>query len=167
MWIATEGNGLARYDPAQDRLTWFRKDPKDPNTIASDRLNKLSGHFPEHLLIASENVPIMFLHKKDLSFSYWKGDGPVDPAHASARFEGALGWCHDVIDLDGEKLWVGLLHNAVNFFVDKSNGAIIGTAFDPHPDIPTRTSAIATEHGIFACGWFKGIHKMDTKADRN
>lgn len=43
LWIATDGSGLSRWDPATDRFTNYRHDPANANSIASDRIRTITS----------------------------------------------------------------------------------------------------------------------------
>jgi signal transduction histidine kinase/DNA-binding NarL/FixJ family response regulator len=49
IWIGTEGGGVSRLDPRTNTFTHFLPDPRNPNTIAGDRVFKIFedsvGHF--------------------------------------------------------------------------------------------------------------------------
>ncbi len=38
LWVATDGGGLSRWDPASDSFTTWRHDPANPETLATDRI---------------------------------------------------------------------------------------------------------------------------------
>lgn len=43
LWVATDGGGVSRWDPATDRFTTWRHDPADPGSLASDRIRTIAA----------------------------------------------------------------------------------------------------------------------------
>ncbi len=57
IWIATKDGGLTRYDPSQTKekqFIQFRNNPKDENTVATNRLICLFDYSEDYLLIGAE-----------------------------------------------------------------------------------------------------------------
>ena len=43
LWVATDGGGVSRWDPATNSFTTWRHDPNDSTTIASDRIRTIAA----------------------------------------------------------------------------------------------------------------------------
>ena len=54
LWIATVGAGLIRRDPETGRLTTYRNDPRDPRSIASDRVFSIAEDEGGRLWVATQ-----------------------------------------------------------------------------------------------------------------
>jgi ligand-binding sensor domain-containing protein len=68
-WIATKDGGLTRFDasaPAGKEFRQFKNNPKDPKSIATNRLNCLYDWDENYLVIGAEIMPGIFLNKKNL-----------------------------------------------------------------------------------------------------
>jgi ligand-binding sensor domain-containing protein/DNA-binding CsgD family transcriptional regulator len=43
IWLGTEGGGLARLDPSSGTFTYYRNDPRDPNSLSMNKVNALGA----------------------------------------------------------------------------------------------------------------------------
>ena len=73
-WIASKDGGLTRYDAEASsgkEFRQFKNNPKNPNSIATNRLTCLYDWDEKYLLIGAEVFPGIFLNKKTFEFTYW------------------------------------------------------------------------------------------------
>ena len=102
-WIATKDGGLTRYDPSQLREKQFRQfqnNPKDKNSIVTNRLNCLFDYDENYLLVGAEVCSGFFINKKTFEIRYldievWK-NSYFDPAHSMLTPTPYSNWIHHV-----------------------------------------------------------------------
>ncbi|MCD4676052.1 MAG: PAS domain S-box protein, partial [Desulfobacula sp.] len=73
IWVGTENNGLYRYDEILKTFTHFRYDSKDPESMASNRINYIMEDETGQLWISHENKLSLF-NLKTGEFLRFKGE---------------------------------------------------------------------------------------------
>jgi ligand-binding sensor domain-containing protein/DNA-binding CsgD family transcriptional regulator len=101
VWLGTEGDGLARLDPATGAIIHYHSDGRNPNSLSHNRINALwmDRQKPDTLWIGSQRG----LNKFEMRTGRWTRflNDPDDPASLSGNIITAL---HE--DSAGS-LWVG------------------------------------------------------------
>jgi ligand-binding sensor domain-containing protein/DNA-binding CsgD family transcriptional regulator len=101
LWLGTETGGLARLDPASGTIARYRHDPRDPNSLANDKVNSLwaDPDRPDVLWVGTHQG----LNRYDRGSGRWTRYlyDPRDPASLSGNIITALYGGRDGF------LWVG------------------------------------------------------------
>lgn len=156
-WFASRDGGLTRYDPQAEEVKQFRQfrnNPKDSNSIATNRLLCLHDWDENYLLIGAEGVPGIFLHKKTFAFSYWDKDFTrMHPRFATQYFNGKGTWIHHFEEQQGQ-LYFSILNSGRMFRVDKTTGHTLELA-----QMTGSISDFFLEGGkIWGGGWAQGLY---------
>ena len=79
LWIATEGAGLVRLNPATEEINYYRHHPNDPSTIGSDIINNIFEDRQGKLWIGSWGYGMSSFDKKTEKFVRYMGnaDNPL------------------------------------------------------------------------------------------
>jgi len=156
-WIATKDRGLMRLDRTTGNLRTFDRSDTLARAMASEKLTALYDLNDTTLLIGSREVTLMFLDKRTFNFSYWVDSTSISPARAAARPPHARGWCHTLVPLDNDRLWIGLLNMYLSFVVDRRTDAITHYARIQRPGSETQTSMVLRDGTLYTGGWQNGI----------
>lgn len=156
-WIATRDHGLLRWDAGAGPVRRFHHDARDPRSIASDQLTTLYDLDDTTLLIGSRQVPLIFCDKRTHVFTYWTDSTSLAPAHASARPTAPNGWCHAIIPLSDERLWIGLLNHHETLIVDRRNADVLHHIHVERPGSETQTNALLKDGVLYNGGWQNGV----------
>jgi len=103
IWVATAGGGLNKYDKQTDTFTYYRHDPQNENSIASDSFPhyaRTMAEDPDGFLWLGTDAGLDKFDKRAETFTHYQHH-PNDPASLSDNKITAL-WA----DRDGQ-LWVG------------------------------------------------------------
>ncbi len=126
-WVATKDGGLSRYDPnalSGHEFKQYRNNPKDPSSIATNRLLCLYDWDDTYLLIGAEVKPAIFLNKKTGEFTYWDTKSPkFGPAFCKASSSVTQNWVQHIVGA-GNTVYMSMLLNGQMFKVDKTTGSI-------------------------------------------
>lgn len=160
LWIATKDNGLLRRDQRSGALRSFSSADARPGAIASDKLTALYDLNDTTLLIGSRERTLMFLDKRTFAFSYWVDSTTVAPAPALPRPNDRYGWCHALVPLNDDLLWIGLLNMHKSFFVDRRTGAILREAVITRPGSETQTTMALLDGMLYTGGWQSGLDEL-------
>ncbi len=155
-WIATKDGGLTRYDAnaaSGKEFRQFKKNPKNPNSIATNRLNCLYDWDENYLAIGAEVVPGIFLNKKTFQFTYWNFNTTrFHPRDALSKPLGKATWTHYMLQVGGN-LYFSILNHGYVFKVDKKTGNM------QHVKTPTSiTRLFSDETKMWMTGWANELY---------
>lgn len=100
LWIATEGGGAARYDPATDAFHHHRHDPADPASLPTDLVSALAFDGHGRLWVATRDQGVHRLRPGGEGFDHFRAQ-PGDACSLASNVTTAL-----LRDSRGD-LWVG------------------------------------------------------------
>ena len=160
LWIATKDNGLLRMDGSTGELRTFNRSAAQPGTIASEKLTALYDLNDTTLLIGSREVTLMFLDKRTFTFTYWVDSLSISPRHAVPRPANARGWCHALVPLDGERLWIGFLNMHLSCIADRRTGAVVQYVTVLRPGSETQTTMVLHDGMLYTGGWQNGLDEL-------
>lgn len=160
VWVATKDQGLMRLDARTGSLRTFNRKDTPVGSMASEKLTALYDLNDSTLLIGSREVTLMFLDKRTFNFTYWVDSTSISPAHAAARPPHAHGWCHALVPLDEDRLWIGLLNMHLSFIADRNTHAISQYIRLKRPGSETQTSMVLHDGILYTGGWQNGIDAM-------
>ncbi len=166
-WIATKDGGLTRFDasaPAGKEFRQFKNNPKDPKSIATNRLNCLYDWDDNYLVIGAEIMPGIFLNKKTFEFTYWNFDvSSFHPKTASPKVSGKGNWIHYMLEHEG-KLYLSLLTSSSLYRVDKNTGAMEYLRNGPGKS-PSTTNFFIADGKIWSAGWDNDLFVQENRED--
>ena len=131
IWVGTLGSGLERFDPATNRFTHFRHDPKDASSISSDTITAVLEDRSGNLWIGSSNG-LSLLERKTGKFTNYKYD-PNNRSGVSHQF------VYEIYEDKNGTIWMytatfnvrqGIVDGALNRF-DRSTGKFTRYVKDP------------------------------------
>lgn len=155
-WITTKDRGLICLTPASGDIQRFTHERTDPRSIASDLLTCVVDLNDTTMLVGSREVNLIFVDKRSLGFSYWHDSLSLSPAHA-ARTPRLSGWCHAVLELDDDRLWVGFLNNHLSLIADRHTGRVQRTLHVRRPGFETSATALLYGEQLVMGGWQHGL----------
>ena len=165
LWIATDGGGLNRFEPATGRFVHFRHDPADPTSLSDDHLRALLLDPRGHLWIATDGGGLNRLERRvaadgtqEISFSHWRHD-PEDPSTLSSDHVRGLALDRH----DG--LWVATDGGGLNR-LETGTGEIVHYRHDPGDPTSLASDRIKVVHqarnGSLWIGTYDGgLHRLD------
>jgi signal transduction histidine kinase/sugar lactone lactonase YvrE len=159
IWAAAAQGGVSRFSASGDLVATYRPHAQDPRSFADVRINCLFDLNDSILLIGAQRVPLIFLHKRTGACTYWDGLGPIAPARALQQPPTSTDWCHYIMDLGDGRLAIGFLLGYRQLLVDRSSGAVLGSAFhmDPAAD-QTIACALLAGGELYGAGWQHRLH---------
>jgi PAS domain S-box-containing protein len=107
IWVATLDVGLNRIDPTTGSVTRYRHDPRDPNTIGTDRAKCLASDRRGTLFIGTENGGLDILRTSSGRFEHHMPDIDDPSSLNSASL-------YSLFYDDQDILWVGTFNGGVN-----------------------------------------------------
>ncbi len=164
LWIATAKDGLLRYDTKQLAVLAFQHDELDTRTIATDQLTSLYDLNDTTLLIGAREASLIFMDKRTHRFSYWTDSLSLSPAHASMQPMIRKGWCHALIPLDEDRLWIGFLHNYTSLLVDRTTLSVEHALRVQRTGSETLSCAVLSNGIFYAGGWQNNIDTFPLRA---
>lgn len=100
LWIATDGDGLLRFNPANDNIRHYRHDPDDPLSLSENRIAKVFIDRPERLWIGTYNGGLYRLDQG--------GERLVDFSRSLADAQlPAVGMVREIFQDRSGRIWVG------------------------------------------------------------
>lgn len=159
IWAAAAQGGLARFSSTGELTASYRPHAQDPHSIPDVRINCLFDLNDSILLIGAQRVPLIFFNKRSGTCTYWDGLGPISPMTALPRPPNSTDWCHYINDLGDGRLAIGFLQAYRQLLVDRSSGAVLGSAFhmDPAAD-QTIACALLADGVLYGAGWQHRLH---------
>lgn len=100
LWIATDGGGISRWDPATDRITTHRYSEADSTTLATDKIRTILAASDGFVWIGTRDSGLDRLDVATGDVTHYAA-GPDDPASLDSNEIFAL--AHD----DRGSLWIG------------------------------------------------------------
>lgn len=155
LWMATLRSGLIRIGPGHT-VQVFPPNGTTPGTLAVDQLTALFDLNDSTLLIGSQETALTFLDKRTLRSSYWSGGYSITKERSSDRPGG--GWCHSIVPLDEQHIWVGLLHQFNSLLIDRRTGHVKWLALESD-GAETYTTAVDMNGRLLLGGW---QNRLDT-----
>lgn len=130
LWVGTHHNGLAFIDTESSKLSWYRKDPANSNSIGSDNISGLEEDGHGNIWVASAGDG---LSKLDLVSGHWTRyrDNSGNPETAGMDHINGL-----VVD-DKEVVWMATRDNGIVCFDPVENQF---RSYRTHADDPTSLS---------------------------
>ncbi len=162
-WIATKDGGLTRYDGnalSGKEFRQFKNNPKDNESIATNRLNCLYDWDETYLAVGAEAVPGIFVNKKTFRFTYWNyNTNNFHPNNALSKPLGRPTWIHYMVEANG-KFYFSILNNGWVFEVDKQSGKMkmIQTPV-------SITRFFVAENKIWMSGWGSELYIQNREPD--
>ncbi len=156
LWVTTKDRGLMRLLPGNGTLRRFTHDRADPRSIASDLLTCVIDLNDTTVLVGSREVNLIFVDKRTLGFSYWQDSLSLSPTRAT-RTPVLSGWCHAVLELDDDRLWVGFLNNHLSMIADRRTGRVQRAIHVRRPGFETSATALLSGERLFIGGWQHGL----------
>ena len=163
LWITTKDHGLLRMDPNTRSIDTLRHVEGNARTIASDQLNCVFDLNDTTLLIGSREVSLIFLDKRTLAFSYWTDSLSISPARATAQPSARTGWCHAIIPLDNDRLWIGLLNFQTSLIADRRSGKVEFETMVQRTGSESQSTALLAGTTLYNGGWQNGIDAIDLR----
>lgn len=146
LWFASLGQGLCRYDPEKDRLTFFKNVPGDPTSLSSNSISSILEASNGDLWISTDRGGICRYKKETGKFvAYSIKDGlPDDVAYT-------------ILEDHNGNLWFGTNHGLVRFNPETrairtftTNDGLLGNQFN-------YKSALKSKNGLFYFGGIEGL----------
>lgn len=157
IWAATKDQGLLRLAPQRTEAERVHPVADDARSVASDQLSALYDLNDSTLLIGSTEHTLLFLDKRTRTFTYWADSTDLLPAHATATPRMPTGWCHALIPLTDDLLWVGLLNNHLSLLVDRHTLEVVQRPCVMRSGSETQTCAVLVGTDLYTGGWQKGL----------
>lgn len=157
LWITTRDHGLLRIGADRSNVQGFQHKENDPTSIPSDQLTAVYDLDDTTLLIGSRATTLLFMDKRTDRFTFWSDSTDLSPARASATHPGFTGWCHAIIPLDADHLWIGLLNAHTSFLADRRTHRILRDIRIQRPGSETQTCALVLNGRFYTGGWQNGI----------
>ncbi|MDG1277368.1 MAG: two-component regulator propeller domain-containing protein [Algoriphagus sp.] len=156
VWLGTSGKGLTRFNPKTKTWKTFTHDPKNSNTLASNRVMSLTGDKNGKLWVGYQDEGLSVFDLKSENFQHFNPKSPISQP-------GSTVW---KIFLDSQKrFWLCTRNNGLIWF-DPEKGALKQFVHDPLcpnsiPDNNIRT-ILEDPSGIYWIGTENhGIAKFD------
>jgi signal transduction histidine kinase len=156
-WIATKNNGLVRFSERTGELRNFSRADSAQSGIISNKLTALYDLNDTTLLIGSREVTLMFLDKRTLTFSAWTDSSSIAPRPRVPAHGRVNGWCHALVPLDKDHLWIGLLNSHLSLVADRRTGRVERYVVVDRSGFETETCAALIGGMLYAGGWQNGI----------
>ncbi|MBL0127060.1 MAG: ATP-binding protein [Flavobacteriales bacterium] len=156
-WITTREHGLIRYDKRTEAVRRFRKAENDTHRLASEQLNGLYELNDTTILLASREVSLIFLDKRSLVFTYWADSTSLDPLRAESAPPAHHGWCHAIVPLDEDRLWLGFLNFNQSWVVDRHTLRTSTLLMVQRAGSETQTCAALQSGILYTGGWQNGL----------
>ncbi|HRH36813.1 MAG TPA: two-component regulator propeller domain-containing protein [Flavobacteriales bacterium] len=163
-WIATKDHGLLRMEPDNFTVTPVRHTDADDRSTASDQFTCVHNLNDTTLLIGSREASLIFLDKRTLAFSYWTDSTSLAPRNASPRPSISKGWCHALIPLDADHLWVGFVNKHQSLIVRRSDAKVEHIITVRRDGSETQTTALLEAGIIYEGGWQTNIDAVKVEA---
>ena len=157
LWVATLSSGLVRMEPGAP-VHVFPPNDDSPGALAVDQLTALHDLNDSTLLIGSQNTVLVLLDKRTLQFTYWTGGYTLANARKAVKSNGTGGWCHSIVPLDQEHLWIGLLHSFNSLLVHRRTGSVTWLALESE-GAESYTAATTMNDRLLLGGW---QNRLDT-----
>ena len=161
IWIATNGSGLDRYDPADGSFRNFSHDPNDPLSISDNSVHAITEGPGQGLWVATRRG----LNRLDRSSGKFKRflHDPGDERSLSSD------WVLSLHHAGGGRLWVGTMGGGVNLWDQRGQGF---QRFDLAKLTGGRTNRnqlsglYEDEEGILWAGTREGLVRLDPESGR-
>jgi ligand-binding sensor domain-containing protein len=168
-WIASKDGGLTRYDenaPDGQQFRQFKNNPKDSNSIATNRLICLYDWDENYLLIGAEAVPAIWVNKKTFQFSYWNcPTGLFTPKAAIPRPSAGYNFLQHVEQKDSTHIYMSFLLLEDLAEVNKVTGSI--KHLHPHTgEMLSIGRFFIGNHKIWMSAWNPGLFVMDDNSNK-
>lgn len=157
VWVATQDHGLHRFDASASHVRSFRHDDADERSIPGGPLSALYDLNDTTLLIGSHDHGLLFLDKRSFAFTYWTDPLSIAPAKASRRPVEPAAWCHAIIPIDDDRLWIGFLNLHTSIIVDVRSGAVLERLTVARAGSETQTTALLLDGVLYTGGWQSGV----------
>lgn len=160
-WIATKDGGLTRYDadaPSGKEFRQFKNNPKNKNSIATNRLNCLYDWDENYLMIGAEVFPAIFIHKKTFEFSYWGfNHEKLHPSICTPQPQGAMNWIHHIVAGDKQNIFFSMLLSGELFEADKKTGAM-RIVHEGSNDVLSINQFFIDNNKVWMASWNPGLY---------
>ncbi len=164
IWVGTLGGGITRLDmrkPEGQRATHFAHLPGPVDGLPTTRIHALYQFNDTTVLVGAEGVPLLFLNTQKQAFSCWDGAFPLHPSRALPNYQGNLDWCHAIMPIGGDELWLSFLINRNNPIVQAKTGVFLREGLSNTDDILTFAAIQTAGENLVAGGWTKGLVLRD------
>lgn len=160
LWVTTRDQGLLRLSADDREVHHFRHSDADKNSLPSDQLTALYDLDDSTLLIGSREVTLLFFHKRSSTFTFWKDSLDMSPRKARTDRSGHTGWCHAIIPLNEQYIWIGLLNGHLAFLVDRVTHRVVRQVTVFRKGSETQTCALLHNGSLYNGGWQNGLDRM-------
>ncbi len=157
VWVATQDHGLHQCDADAAVVRSFRHDDADEHSIPGGPLSALFDLNDTTLLIGSHDHGLLFLDKRTFAFTYWSDPSTISPAKASTRPVQPATWCHAIVPIDDDRLWIGFLNMHASMIVDVRTGAVLERLTVARAGSETQTAALLVDDVLYMGGWQSGV----------
>ena len=159
-WIASKDGGLTRYDenaPDRQQFRQFKNNPKDSNSIATNRLICLYDWDENYVLIGAEAFAGIFINKKTFQFSYWDfRDGKLKPEECTKQPPNGYNYLQHIEEKDSNTIYMSLLLNEDLVEVNKRSGSVTHLHHQSG-ELLSIGQFFASNHKIWMCAWNPGL----------
>lgn len=152
LWIGTRDGGLFLLDSSRAVVHQYRNDPKDPTSLANDRVSALCEDATEVLWVGLQNGGLMKSERAKLKFQWLRHD-PATPKSLSHPI------ATRIAQADSERIWIATFGGGLNRYHRR-------TGKFEHITAGARAGALSSNHlltvfqdryGTLYCGGTSGM----------
>jgi transcriptional regulator with GAF, ATPase, and Fis domain/ligand-binding sensor domain-containing protein len=162
IWIATNGGGLNKFDPATEQFTSYQHNPNDSSSIGSDLVYSICEDRYHNLWVGTSGGGLNYFDRKHGTFTRYKKEENNKFSLSSNYITGLF------CDKSGT-LWIGTRGSGLNKLIKPSaDDPPVFVHYRHDPEIPTTISSNYISHivqdssGVLWIGTYnKGLNRLD------
>lgn len=156
LWAGTLGHGLLRIH--NGRVERFTRRANEPTALPPERVHDLHALPDGRILVAGAPVALCLLDPERGAFSTWDAGAPPTGSGTGAV---ADTWCHAIVPIDSNTLWLGMLNGGRSLVVgahDLRVRRILQQGPESGPNA-TSSRAAVVDGVLCTAGWQPGIER--------